>query len=71
MPVAKWYEDPTRTTYTTTYESDQELTQELGIAVKYGWLPETTARIHDRNRRNARDREFGSRWSVTYVRKSP
>jgi len=70
MPMAKWYEDSSRKTYTATYESDQDLTQELGIAVKHGWLPETTTRIHDRKRRNARDRVLGSRWSVTYVRKS-
>ncbi len=68
--MTAWYEDPTRQIYTTTYEGDQELNQEIIAAFDHGWLPERADRIR-RHHRHQRDGIYGSAWSVTWVRKNP
>ncbi len=67
MPT--WYEDQTLQTYTTTYESDQDLNEEIIAALDHGWLPERVDRVRPRNLRRG-DRVSGSAWTVTWVRKN-
>ena len=67
--MSRWYEDSNRQTYTTTYENDQELNEEIIAAFDHGWLPERADRIGRRHRRE-RDGISGSGWTVTWVRKS-
>lgn len=67
--MSTWYEDQSLQTYTTTYESDQELNEEIIAAFDHGWLPERAVRIRRQNL-HRRDRVSGSPWSVTWVRKN-
>lgn len=67
--MATWYEDPTRQTYTTTYENDQDFNREIVAASDYGWLPERADRIGKR-RQKQKDGFSGSAWQVTWVRQN-
>lgn len=67
--MTTWYEDSARQTYSTTYENDQELNEEIIAAFDYGWLPERAVRIQKHHRRQ-RDAIYGSGWSVTWVRRN-
>lgn len=67
--MTTWYEDPTRQRYTTTYDNDQELNEEIIAAFDHGWLPGRADRIRQ-GHRSRRDDISGSGWSVTWVRKN-